>query len=492
VKGRSVVVSALMVVLSVCGPKPCRASGETVLTVAPKRALIDAPVRIRAKTQSAYAVVTIEARAEIDGAAYRSWASYRTDATGAVDLDTAAALQGTYAGVDGMGLFWSMQPISTHGYVPASLVPLRIRLTLYTTTGSNSVTLTRERIAADVTRVALRGEPIVGTLFLSRKSSARGIVVVLGGSEGGMDENRAAIIASHGFDTLALGYFGVSGLPAELANIPVEYVERAIAWVHERRETSNLPIVLEGDSKGAELALLIAARNASIKGVVAFAPSSSVFEGFSTKQGERRSSWSISGAPVPFAENPVPPQVKVQIRAERAAKRPVSFREQYMALATPPSSDSTIAVERIAGPLLLVAGADDQLWPSAVFAGRIIAARKANHINFSDQLLIFPNAGHSIDVPYMPTNGVAVIDEGSFLLALGGTAEGYAHADATMWPKVIAFLDQLCQERRAKHSTAKDSGPQSAMDVSLSPKWSAAPNRTSSSRYKHLPRGAQN
>jgi dienelactone hydrolase len=445
VKDRYVVVSALMVVVFVCGPERCRASGETVFTVAPQTALIDAPVRIRAKTESPHTFVTIEARAEIDGTAYRSWASYRTDATGAVNLDAAAPVQGTYAGVDGMGLFWSMQPISSHGYVPASVVPVRIRLTLYTTTGSNSVTLTRERIAADVTRVALRGESIVGTLFLSRKSSPRGIVVVLGGSEGGMDENRAAIIASHGFDTLALAYFGVSGLPAELANIPVEYVERAIAWVHERRETSSLPILLEGDSKGAELALLIAARNPSIKGVVAFAPSSSVFEGFSTKQGARRSAWSISGAPAPYADNPVPPAVKAEIRAERAAKRPVSFRERYMALATPPSSDSAIAVENIAGPLLLVAGADDQLWPSAVFASRIIAARKASHVNFSDQLLIFPNAGHAIDVPYMPTNGLAVIDEGSFLLALGGTAEGYAHADAIMWPKVIAFLDRLCQ-----------------------------------------------
>ncbi len=444
-KGRYVVVSALMVGLCVCGPQLCRASGETVFTVAPQTALTDAPVRLRAKTQSPHAFVTIEARAEIDGTAYRSWASYRTDATGALNLDAAAPLQGTYAGVDGMGLFWSMQPMASHGYVPASLVPIRVRLTLYTATSSNSVMLTRERIAADVTRVALRGKPIVGTLFLSRRSSARGIVVVLGGSEGGMDENRAAIIASHGFDTLALAYFGVSGLPAELANIPVEYVERAIAWLHEKHETSDLPILLEGDSKGAELALLIAARNASIKGVVAFAPSSNVFEGFSTKQGVRRASWSISGVPVAFADNPVPPEVKAKIRTERAAKRPVSFREQYMALATPPSSDSTIAVEKIAGPLLLVAGADDQLWPSVVFAGRIIAARKANHVNFSDQLLIFPNAGHAIDVPYMPTNGLAVIDEGSFLLDLGGTAEGYAHADAMMWPKVIAFLERLCQ-----------------------------------------------
>lgn len=444
-KGRYVVVLALLVLLSVCGLEPYAAAGETVFTAAPQTALIDAAVRIRAKTQSARAVVTIEARTEIDGTTYRSWASYRTDAAGALNLDAAAPLRGTYAGVDGMGLFWSMQPIASHGYVPAPLAPFRIRLTLYTVTGSIDVTLTRQRIAADVTRVTLGGAPIVGTLFFSRKSSARGIVVVLGGSEGGMDENRAAIIASHGFDTLALAYFGVSGLPAELANIPIEYVERAIAWVRERRETRDLPILLEGDSKGAELALLIAARDASIKGVVGFAPSSSVFEGFSTKQGVRRSSWSISGAPVPYADNPVPPFVKAEIRAERTAKRPVSFREQYLALATPPSSDSTIAVEKIAGPLLFVAGADDQLWPSAVFGSRIIAAREASHVNFSDQLLIFPNAGHAIDVPYMPTNGLAVIDEGSFLLALGGTAAGYAHADATMWPKVIAFLNRVCQ-----------------------------------------------
>jgi hypothetical protein len=68
VKGRYVAVSVLMVVLSVRGPEPCHASGETVFTVAPQTALIDAPVRIRAKTESAYAVVTIETRTEIDGA----------------------------------------------------------------------------------------------------------------------------------------------------------------------------------------------------------------------------------------------------------------------------------------------------------------------------------------------------------------------------------------------------------------------------------------
>lgn len=419
------------------------APDDPQLVVRPESALFDTAVDVRVKTKTPDVPVTLEASGDIDGTTYRSWASFLTDASGAVDLARVAPLRGTYSGVDPMGLFWSMVTIKSHGYVPASLDPIHIRLTVYTKAGSRSVVVTRSRIGPGVTRIALHGESIVGTLFRPKKGIARGVVIVLGGSEGGVDENRAAIIASHGFETLALAYFGADGLPSELANIPLEYVQRAIAWVHERPETRNLPIILEGDSKGAELALLVAAREPLVRGVVAFAPSSSVFEGFSTKQGVQRASWTISGTPLAYADNPIPPQVKAEIKADRAAKRAVSFRAQYMALATPPKPESTIAVQKIAGPLLLVAGADDQLWPSDVFAERIIATRKANALKFRDELLIFPQAGHEIDVPYMPTGDLAVFNEGSFRLALGGTASGYARADASMWPKALAFLDRI-------------------------------------------------
>jgi dienelactone hydrolase len=387
-------------------------------------------------------MVMLEARAVIDGTSYRSWASYHTDDKGEVDLAVAAPLRGTYSGVDRMGLFWSLLPIVRHGFAPASLDPIHVHLTLYTSAGTTHVTITRRRIAAGVTRSPLRDAPIVATVFRP-KGVAHAVVVVLGGSEGGMDEGRAAIIASHGFYALALAYFGMAGLPSELANIPLEYVDRALGWVHEQPGMSKLPIILEGDSKGAELALLAAAHNPSVKSVVAFAPSSSVFEGFSTKDGTRRASWTMSGMPLAFADNPIPPEVKARIRAQRAAKQPVSFRDQYTALATPADPHSTIAVENIAGPVLLVAGADDRLWPSEIFAERIVAARKAHHMPFADELLVFPNAGHAIDVPYMPTAELAAFDEGSFSVALGGTAPGYAHADAAMWPTVLAFLKRV-------------------------------------------------
>jgi dienelactone hydrolase len=441
---RTTLVASLVLIACLGGGIRQDAAGrDPGLSVAPQTALIDHPVDVTVRTRSPRALVTVEARARIDGTSYRSWALYRTDSSGRVDLATAAPLDGTYAGADRMGLFWSMQPLEIHGFNAASLNPIGVRLTLYAADGSTSVIATRSRVAPNVRRVPLRGEPIVGTLFLAPGSSARGVVIVLGGSEGGVDENRAAIIASHGFDALALAYFGINGLPKDLANIPLEYVDRAIVWAHERPDLQHLPIILEGDSKGAELALLAAARNPQIKGVIAFAPSSSVFEGFSTKQGARRASWTISGVPVPFADNPISPAVKEEIRVARAARRPVSFRAQYMALATPPVPASTIAVEKIAGPIMLVAGADDRLWPSDVFARRIMTARGANRVKFTDELLILPNAGHAIDVPYMPTSGLAVIDEGSFRLALGGSAAGYARADAAMWPSVIDFLNRI-------------------------------------------------
>jgi acetyl esterase/lipase len=241
--------------------------------------------------------------------------------------------------------------------------------------------------------------PLVGTLF--RSPGAHAAVIVLGGSQGGIDENRAAIIASHGLDAFALGYFGATGLPDALADIPVETVERAVRWMRAQPDLRSPPIVVEGDSKGAELALVAASHNRDLCAVVAFAPSSQVFEGFSTSKGARRASWTIDGTPLPYADNPMPSPVKMQIRAARLAHAPVSFRGQYLALATPPKENSTIPVWEIAGPLLLIAGRDDQLWPSDIFARRILDERAAHQSSFRDSALIFNHAGHQIDVPYI-------------------------------------------------------------------------------------------
>jgi dienelactone hydrolase len=234
-------------------------------------------------------------------------------------------------------------------------------------------------------------------------------------------------------------------VPDALADIPVETVERAVRWMRAQPDLRSPPIVVEGDSKGAELALVAASHNRDLCAVVAFAPSSQVLEGFSTSKGARRASWTIDGTPLPYADNPMPSPVKMQIRAARLAHAPVSFRGQYLALATPPKENSTIPVWEIAGPLLLIAGRDDQLWPSDIFARRILDERAAHQSSFRDSALIFNHAGHQIDVPYMPTVGLSTLVAPGFSVALGGSPPAYARADADMWPKAISFMQRACR-----------------------------------------------
>ncbi len=63
-------------------------------------------------------------------------------------------------------------------------------------------------------------------------------VMVLGGSEGGVGlPDVAVLLASHGFTTLSLAYFGFKGLPPTLQNIPVEYFGRALEWMRACPET---------------------------------------------------------------------------------------------------------------------------------------------------------------------------------------------------------------------------------------------------------------
>ena len=90
-------------------------------------------------------------------------------------------------------------------------------------------------------------------------------------------------------------------------------------------------------------------------------------------------------------------------------------------------------METCAGPLLLVAGGDDQLWDSGGMAKNIADPRRKSQVT---QTLIYPNAGHLISGDgWRPTTQYNVA-----LSKVGSTPEGNAHADADAWPKTLAFL----------------------------------------------------
>lgn len=74
-------------------------------------ALEDQPVHVTLTGLQPGREVTVSAEtADWKKMPWRSHAGFRADVRGRVSLDTASPLSGTYRGVEGMGLFWSMGP----------------------------------------------------------------------------------------------------------------------------------------------------------------------------------------------------------------------------------------------------------------------------------------------------------------------------------------------------------------------------------------------
>ena len=206
------------------------------ISVTPDISLIDERVNIRLSNLSPGESVTI--RAETQDGSLRRWVSNATfiaDSHGCVDVSTQEPTSGTYSGIDALGLFWSMEPQETKRptfFVKSKPTPLTVKLTAEVdgaVIGSKSIQ--RAFAAPGVAEIPLREEGLVGTLFLPADPAPCPAVIVLNGSDGGMHENAAALLASRGYAALALGYFGLEDLPKELINIPLEYFEKAVHWL---------------------------------------------------------------------------------------------------------------------------------------------------------------------------------------------------------------------------------------------------------------------
>ena len=168
-----------------------------------------------------------------------------------------------------------------------------------------------------------------------------------------------------------------------------------------------------GTSRGGELALLLGATFPQLTAVVSYVGSGAVF-GFPLDP--TQPAWTYRGAPVPFAT-------------------------RYGELDDPATRERvTIPVERTNGPVLLISGEDDRVWPSAALS-EIAAERLARAGRpYPDRHLRYPGAGHGIRPPHQPTAGQRFGD-----VAFGGTGAGVAFANADSWSHILALLDGRLQ-----------------------------------------------
>jgi dienelactone hydrolase len=425
-------------------------------------ALIDQPIAIALRGSTPRQPVSVTAtQTYAEATRWQSRATFISDDGGQVDLTRQAPVSGTYEGVAPMGLFWSMSLVPSEARpVPpgAIMLPVPIRLEAEGADGQRAeITIVRRVAGPGVTRHVIRTGGIVGTLFLPPGPGPHPAVMVVSGGGGGIDEFRGAILASHGYAALALGHFAVEGRPRGLVNIPLEYFETAIGWMRAQGWFDSRLLAVWGASRGGELALLLGATFPEINAVAAWVPSGAVFWALGLAEpGDTRprAAWTFRGRALPYLQenntsgDPPPahlsgravaytPFYRSQLRDARAVER------------------ATIPVEKIRGPVQLVSGVDDQMWPSSNLADIALRRLQTHRHPFPFRHLKYPEAGHMIMVPYWPLADVRVITlarvEGlqEALLSQGGTAKADAEAGVDAWRDLLVFLDDAAQAQRS-------------------------------------------
>ncbi|ROR46153.1 acyl-CoA thioesterase/bile acid-CoA:amino acid N-acyltransferase family protein [Kitasatospora cineracea] len=414
---RRVACAAAALALVGAGAAGCSADqgGPAAIEVDAPTALVDQPVHVRITGLRPGQEVTVDSRAaDRQGLDWNGRADFRADAHGAVALDTAAPRSGTYQGADGMGLFWSMEPRDgdpeTAFFFPPTSAGHTFDVTLTATAHGRppvSRTLTRAWSGPGVTsrQLTLAADRVSGELFLPAPGTPRHPAVLLfGGSEGGNGEtSTAALLASHGYPALALGYFGLPGLPATLEDIPLEYFATAAGLLAAQPGTDPDHLLALGYSRGSEAALLLADDYPGlVHGAIVYSPSAQVNGGFPD---HGSTAWTKDGKDVGLG--PIP-------------------------------------LDQVSGPVLAIAGADDHLWSSPLWARQIAQELDTDHDPHPHRALVLPDAGHGVGTyPYLAAGTRPTHPVTGRPTDLGGTRAGNAAAKAKGWPEVLSLLAGL-------------------------------------------------
>lgn len=395
-----------------------------------KEYAIDQSVQIRTSGLIDHSEYTVQVSTkDRSGRLWSSTASFIAQ-NGQIDFSQ-KPISGSYSVASREGLFWSMLPsdykFNEDIFHPSEKYQIDVKLSIgekFLSQTSFVRRLAQEKLIIQKSRTAESYYDLV----IPKNGGKKAAILLLGGSEGGLDSGNAQIIASHGYVVMSLAYFGVAPLPLELKEIPLEYIQHNVKILRAHPQVDSLRVFIWGTSRGGELALLTAATFPEFfRAVVAMVPSHTVWQGL-TKENAAVSSWTYKGQPLPFLSGIVEEsdfkQAPFKLRPlfERALKLSNTFAAE-------------IPVEKIDAPILMVSGGDDQIWPSSIMANAVVERLKRNQYPHNYVHLSYPGAGHFIGLPAWPTSG-RIFNS----MYAGGTQEADGMAGSDSWPRVLDFL----------------------------------------------------
>lgn len=414
---------------------PCR------IDIQPRESMADQPLTtLKISNLPPHNTFTLRAKTKDEaGVNWISWGIFESDESGSIDISKQAPLSGTFETADPSAILWSMHPDGkmtdpTPKFEKNTVEPLSIEISVRADKEIFAETTIKRLFhqAAEIVREPVDEKGVIGTLFYPKGKESYPVVICLSGSGGGYDETRASLLASHGFAAFAVAYFGAGSLPHELSEIPVEFFERALSWLKKHDEVDCGKTAVYGYSKGGELALLLGSLYPDIKAVAAFSGSSFVWQGLSF--GRPASSWTQGVKPLRY----LPMKVPLLTILKLLLGKKVAFRESYeRGMQVSNKRDTAvIRVEKINGPLFLVAGTEDQVWPATEFADMILSRLKHTEYPYSYTYIKEEGAGHLVGLPYFPSAEVY-----KNLIFTSGNNQLSSVSMIKAWNEMIKFLD---------------------------------------------------
>lgn len=419
------------------------------LKVDPADALVDIPRRILLSGAESGAEVRIETETSRSGFLWKSSACYRADEVGEVDLTRDAPHSGDYSGVSAMGLIWSQTcaegGAKDHAQFNADMAqPLETLIKAHSGDHHVEAQMIQRLMGPGVRRQAVNENGLVGVLYRPADDNPAPAVMLLNGSNGGINEARAALWASRGYNAFTLGYFGMPGVQRYISNTDLEYFSKAVDWLRKAVSPLDGFVAVSGQSRGGELALLLGSTFPDqLSAVVGYVPSAFVHGGQAAcdpELGRDGPSWRLNGKALPHIwddnghaswepyDNGEPPR-----RNSKA---------MMTALGDPDALErARIPVERIKGPVLLISGGDDGAWPSDLYSMVVSSSLRAAGHPHEVAWENYPVAGHSILFPYVPTTRISHAHPvNGILTTMGGTPEANAQANEASWRAIQNWM----------------------------------------------------
>ncbi|XP_045195331.2 bile acid-CoA:amino acid N-acyltransferase-like isoform X2 [Mercenaria mercenaria] len=410
------------------------------IAVTPSVGMVDEKVNIDIRGLNAKQIVTVVADVEENGIQFESRCVYQADGNGEINNFSNESVDGSFKGIEPMGLFWSLHCVSAPKKY-ARLVkkdvstPMNFSIKVYPD-NQNKATLihqplTETRVQRFYQKPGVRRIPLTGrfkgAIFVPEGEGPFPGVIDLYGGLVSLIETRAALLASHGYATLALSYLHGEGLPDMLYDADFNYVKEAYEWFMKEDYIDKNRLGIVGLCFGGFLSLALASVLPQVRAVVNI-------NGFSF----------------------IPEVNKINCDWEKwLDKNDVLCTEEGLVISDVymlKNSWPVPAWQHGAKILVIVAEDDKQVHPKCH-----TLYYESCPPQFKENIRIFryPGAGHMIEPPYSPhyravTPGRKRLRTINFIpekfhdedMMTGGWPDTHAHAQEDSWMKILNFLEE--------------------------------------------------